>query len=373
MAASPPRGDLVEEFALALHACLDVREVQASFMRFCDRLVPARAHGIYELGVDGSMPLAVQTRGVSDAFLTEYEAVGRGLDPVFAGIASTRRPVASNLAWPEDAWRAKPFYEVLGHGGIHHVVQAPLLVEGRLVGTLNVARPASGRPFGDAEVARLRRVARHLSVAYVRARRVDALERRRTTVEELLDALSVPLLAHTADGRILFGNRAADRLLATSLGAAPAASLRAALCRNAATLAESGRRVASTTVALPPDEAPGAWRPRPARPHGPATALAVRTAALPRAPEVLASFVYEAPAALATPLPGLSPRENEIVELLVRGLSNRAIAEAASVSENTVKQHLKRVYGKLGLHSRAELAAAAAWAAADGDGPFAPG
>jgi DNA-binding CsgD family transcriptional regulator/PAS domain-containing protein len=365
--------DPLEEFVLELHGCLTLREVQGAFMHAADRLLPARAHGIYELDGDGLTPLEVQTRGVSDAFLSEYEARGRSLDPVFGRVATTHEPVSSDLAWSGDAWRAQPFYEVLGHGDIHHLVQAPLVVEGRLVGTLNVASPLGAPAFGPAEVARLRRVARHVSVAYGRARRVDALERRCTTAEELLDALGVPLLAHTAEGALLYANRAADRLLATPLGAGTATALRAALRRNAAAIATRGSRVATETVVVVPEQGDGSrWRPRPARPQGACTALAVRTTAVRRAPEVLASFVYEAPTALPAALPGLSPREQEVVELVVRGLSNRAIAEAASISENTVKQHLKRVYAKLGVHSRAEAAAAAAWAAADGDAPFAP-
>jgi len=332
MAGTPVRPASVDEFALALHACLGVRDVQETFIRCAERLLPARAHGIYEL--DGGTPGEVRTRGVSDEFLAEYEAAGRGLDPVLARIERSREPVSSDLAWTPAAWREEPFYAILGHGDIHHLVQAPLVAEGRLVGTLNVASPLGAPPFGRAEVARLRRVARHISVAY------------------------------------LFANRAADRLLAVHLDARRAALLRSALRRNGEALADGSRRVANATVQVG-EPAQGEWRPLPVRPQGRCTTLAVRTAAMPRAPELLASFVYEAPTDLPAPLPVLSPREQEVVELLVRGLSNRAIAEAAAISENTVKQHLKRVYAKLGVHSRAEAAAAAARAAADDDGPFA--
>src|SRR6266581_5143191 len=56
---------------------------------------------------------------------------------------------------------------------------------------------------------------------------------------------------------------------------------------------------------------------------------------------------------------GLSPREREIVRLIARGLPNKAIAEILDVSLWTVATHLRRVFGKLGVSSRAEMVAKA--------------
>lgn len=52
---------------------------------------------------------------------------------------------------------------------------------------------------------------------------------------------------------------------------------------------------------------------------------------------------------------GLTPREREIVGMVVRGLRNRAIADELGISEGTVKLHLHHVYEKLGLANRMEL------------------
>lgn len=52
---------------------------------------------------------------------------------------------------------------------------------------------------------------------------------------------------------------------------------------------------------------------------------------------------------------GLTPRESEILELLARGRSKAYIADAFFISENTVRGHVKRVYAKLGVHSKQEL------------------
>lgn len=51
----------------------------------------------------------------------------------------------------------------------------------------------------------------------------------------------------------------------------------------------------------------------------------------------------------------LTPREREIVEMVARGLRNRAIAQRLGISEGTVKLHLHHVYEKLGVSGRVEL------------------
>jgi predicted ATPase/class 3 adenylate cyclase/DNA-binding CsgD family transcriptional regulator len=55
----------------------------------------------------------------------------------------------------------------------------------------------------------------------------------------------------------------------------------------------------------------------------------------------------------------LSPTEREVVKLVAGGHSNPEIAKRLFISRNTVKVHLSHVFAKLGLTSRAELAAEA--------------
>ena len=52
----------------------------------------------------------------------------------------------------------------------------------------------------------------------------------------------------------------------------------------------------------------------------------------------------------------LTAREAEVYALVQRRLTNAEIAEQLFVSVRTVEGHLSRVYGKLGVHSRVELA-----------------
>ena len=53
----------------------------------------------------------------------------------------------------------------------------------------------------------------------------------------------------------------------------------------------------------------------------------------------------------------LTKREFEIIEIAVKGFTNREIASALSISEKTVEFHLKNIYQKLVVSGRAEAIA----------------
>jgi DNA-binding NarL/FixJ family response regulator len=71
--------------------------------------------------------------------------------------------------------------------------------------------------------------------------------------------------------------------------------------------------------------------------------------------KVVQSF-YQSPAA-RNETEGLSPREREVLELLARGYFYKEITEALSISMSTVNTHVRRIYEKLHVHSRAQAVA----------------
>ena len=56
-------------------------------------------------------------------------------------------------------------------------------------------------------------------------------------------------------------------------------------------------------------------------------------------------------------LGSLTAREREVLNLLARGNTNREIAEQLFITNKTVKNHLSRIYEKIGVHSRSEAIA----------------
>jgi NarL family two-component system response regulator LiaR len=75
-------------------------------------------------------------------------------------------------------------------------------------------------------------------------------------------------------------------------------------------------------------------------------------------PRIAARLVREVREAASrrSPLDQLSPRELEVLGVLARGRSNRQIARALSISEETVKAHVSSILAKLQLADRTQAA-----------------
>lgn len=74
------------------------------------------------------------------------------------------------------------------------------------------------------------------------------------------------------------------------------------------------------------------------------------------AKDILNEFTREEPSETEPALSQLSEREREVLVWVAKGSSNKEIAEVLSISENTVKNHLKNILGKLHLRNRVQLA-----------------
>jgi two-component system nitrate/nitrite response regulator NarL len=70
----------------------------------------------------------------------------------------------------------------------------------------------------------------------------------------------------------------------------------------------------------------------------------------------LAKMVDQAPKGAVRPADTLTRREKAIISCLVQGLRNREIGKELNITEQTVKNHLRSIYDKVGVSDRLELA-----------------
>jgi DNA-binding NarL/FixJ family response regulator len=147
-------------------------------------------------------------------------------------------------------------------------------------------------------------------------------------------------------------------------------TVRAALGRGATGYLVHGAFTAEELIAAVHDAVGGAHPLSPAAVS--ALVGAVREASEPAAPAAPAEAVETAGAAGTRTPPdaphggfGLSAREAEVMRLIVRGASNGEIAARLFLAEKTVKNHVNRIYAKLGVTSRG--AAIARWIGTAGD------
>jgi DNA-binding CsgD family transcriptional regulator/PAS domain-containing protein len=207
------------------------------------------------------------------------------------------------------------------------------------VGLSRGPRPGA---FGEEELARLQAVAPHIRNAATVWLRLGARKNAEGPLEAMFEALADGVLICEGDGRVRYANASAAAMDVQS-GALQKAVWAAA--RNGETVAVSVPRPSGQ----PPLSAlvspfRSNWRtPSPA-----ATVLIVITD--PAAPKALQFEVLR-------DLYGLSPMERAVSAAVVEGIGVKAAARDLGVAPVTVRTHLERIFGKVGVRNQVQLAA----------------
>ncbi|SOB88791.1 LuxR C-terminal-related transcriptional regulator [Streptomyces sp. 1331.2] len=283
----------------------------------------------------------------------------------FADLARSADPVATLDRATRGERAASPRYrEIMAPLGLGDELRVALRLGGCCWGVLCLHREQADSGFGDEDLAVLRAVAPHLaegirrSVALGFAGSTSAPPRAAAPGVLVLDAGSVLLSA---------SEEARDWLARLDSADFPAGELLPIAV--SAVAARLARLEQGPVDRVPPPSVRvrdrfGEWwsvhATRLTGPPWPQTAVIVE----PAPPQQRSTLLLSAY--------GLSPAQNRVATLVLRGCSTREISAELCISANTVQEHLTAVFDRLGVRSRRELVALAL-AGAGGKRPARPG
>jgi DNA-binding CsgD family transcriptional regulator len=328
------------EFVAAVHGSRSLVELRSSYLSSVAHLVLADAYGLYFLDPSTHLPVSVAARGAASDFLDRYEEAGRACDPLLVHMTKTGEPVHDNLLFSTKEWKREPLREVMAVQNLGRSLQAPILLGHRLHATLNFAR-YHGRPaFTDRDLRVLRLITPHVAKTFERLLLEQEGRERLALAEAALESLALPVIVADQEGRPLYINRRAGKILESD-PAFPADDQLLDLVAEQITKTPSNRTGSSAVIRYGPQEE---------------ARLAVRVRRLPQRIGYLVLLQQDLPPGLEHTPGDLSRRECEVLELVVQGLRNKQIADTLDISGNTVKHHLRGLFAKMEVSSRAELA-----------------
>jgi DNA-binding CsgD family transcriptional regulator len=324
-------------FADELTAASNLDELERRYHDGVDRFIEAPMRSIYLLDPRTRAPERCATVGVSELFLERYEMFGRQDDPLHAHVMQ-HGEAGSNfelVGWEEwsksDAYlRCSRLHRMVG------LVEAPIVIDGTLVGNIHLARHDDAEAPDQAYVRTGAMLAAIVGIAVKAVRSRAALERRCEEALAALDLVSTPLVLTDPERDEPYANAAAQDILDQ--------------------LPEPGEAIYSVITA-PPGERDKFERELPlALRDGAVGVLHGRSRRVDRGRLVTVLHLDAGQARLhGEEWSELTPREREVAALVADDHSDAAIAAILVLSTHTVSQYVKRIYRKLGVSSRVGL------------------
>ncbi|MBV8999655.1 MAG: helix-turn-helix transcriptional regulator [Solirubrobacterales bacterium] len=242
--------------------------------------------------------------------------------------------------------RSARFRDLLTPAGLGPELRSAFVADGCTWGSLIVVRRAGQPEFTEREVDLFDRA----SALFARAVRRGLVAESCDSAERLSDAPGVVELDRS--GGVLRLSSSAEPLLAELSGETVEAGIRSPAVHAVAAATRDALSAAGASGPMPsvPVKTPGgSW-------------LVLHGGLLDRGSAgAVAVFVQRAHPTLVAPLLlkafGLTPREQEVAQLTLRGATAIQTAQRLGISPHTVADHLKRIFDKTGARTRGELSA----------------
>jgi DNA-binding CsgD family transcriptional regulator len=330
-------------------AGLDFRALQSETLKQLRKVIPLEASFfatvdpatlLFTSAMSDEILQKVTPQFIENEFLQDdvnkFATLARSGDPTGALVQMTNQQLN----------QSQRYREILAPLGLGDELRAALIIHNVCWGVLCLHRERSSPPFNAAEITFLRRAIPSLAEGLRSSLLLGA-----ATAEESADAPGLLLLAE--DHSIAAITPIAERLLAdvAKEDRSPVHGLPYAVHAVAAQLRATERYGAAASELAPRARLramSGRWlvlhASRMTGLHASGqTAVIVEVAR----PVEIAELIVQAYA--------LSRRESEIVRLVAQGQTTTQIAEAFHITMNTVQDHLKAIFEKVGVRSRREL------------------
>ena len=344
-AACSTLSDEFSEFLRVLYTARETHQLLATYVESVGRLVRTPFPAVYLLDPERDSPIYVYSRGVPDKFLRAYERTGRRIDPLLFHISKYRRPTHDAELFTEREWHSHDFSSVRRLAPMERIMEAPLLHDGRLVGTLNFSRMDSRDKFTKDDLRVAKWLSAHFSVALANVGMFEMLTSQSRLARSALQALSAGLIMMDTSGRVHFAYGLGRKLLdLCDRNPALGSVLRATLDAGQS-ISERGDAEVVKVVRLPPHVLER-------DPY-----LLVRSVRLMDDSDIVAHFLHrpETNPDFRHLRGTLTAQEIRVLELVAQGLSYKDVATCLVVGIETVKTHIKHMFLKMGVNSRAQL------------------
>jgi DNA-binding CsgD family transcriptional regulator len=345
-----------QEILHLCHAGLDSRTLRVEVFERLQRVIPYAAYWCSATDPETLLFTGAVMQGIEYAAIPAYVTNElRGEDANrFTELAKRKSPVATlYTATRGDLRRSPRFREILEPVRQGDELRAALRSGKAVWGTVCLHRDLRDPEFSPTEIAFFAQIAPHLGTGMRVAALLDVVDGERDGVTTAPISESLGLLMLADDLSTVAMTPAAEWWL-SEIGDWPrGGELPQAIYAVAAKLQAMEGTSHMSEGMMPRARVrtrSGQWLALHAsRLAGAASAGQIAVILEPARPAEVAALVLLAYA--------LTEREAQVAQLVLKGYSTEGIAEALTISELTVQQHLKAVFDKVGVRSRRELVA----------------
>lgn len=148
-----------------IHRSQTLDELKKTYLSKIREFVDADAFGMY-LFNEQQETESIFSYHANQQFLAEYEQLRKD-DPLFLELLKHKQFTHSLDVFDNDNWFRQPLYNFLSRWGLKYTIEAPLICNGKIMGTLNIAR-ASKSYFAEENLMAARFLCNEINFAYQR-------------------------------------------------------------------------------------------------------------------------------------------------------------------------------------------------------------